>query len=157
MILPIVICIILVLIDRLTKWAVSSNMQLNTSIPVIKDFFHITYVENEGAAFSMLSGARWFFVILTIIILAMCIWYYIKVPKVKYYKAIRISLVLIISGALGNFIDRVLTGKVTDMLEFIFGNYHFAIFNFADILVCCGTALLAIMFLFFDKNEKEEK
>jgi signal peptidase II len=128
-------------------------MDVDTSIPIIKDFFYITYVENDGAAFSMLSGARWFFVVLTIVVAAVIIAYYIKMPKTKYYKITRLSLLIIISGAVGNFIDRLLYGSVTDMLHFIFFGYSFAVFNFADICVCCGVALLVFIMLFFGKDD----
>ena len=147
----------LVLADRITKDAVSVNMKINTSIPVIKDFFYITYVENEGAAFSMLSGARWFFVVLTLAILAGEIVYYITLPK-DSHKGTKFALTVIAAGAVGNLIDRVLYGKVTDMLHFIFWGHSFAIFNVADICVCCGTAFLAVIFIFFydDKKNAEE-
>ncbi len=113
---------------------------------LIPDFFHLTYIENRGAAFGMLQNARVFFLIVTAIVCAAIIWYLIKERK-KLHFLIRFSLALILGGALGNFIDRTFLGYVRDMFSAVFIN--FAIFNVADSAITVGTILLFLDLLFF--------
>lgn len=143
LILPIIICGVLVFIDQLTKAAVIEKIKPLGSMEVIRSFFYLTYVENRGAAFGFFSGARLFFLVLTVVILTIGGIYYtqLKGDRYEYFK--KTALIMIASGAIGNFIDRLIRGYVVDMLHFIFWGHEFAIFNFADILVVCGTALLA--------------
>lgn len=147
--------ILLVVIDQLTKYlAVVFLMPVGT-VKVLEGFIHFTYVENEGAAFGLMQGGRWIFVVMTVIVIVFICIYYARLPKGKKYRWEKISLVLISAGAVGNFIDRLLYGKVVDFMQFAFIN--FPVFNFADICVVIGTALLAILLIFFDKQEKEEQ
>ncbi len=127
-------------LDRLTKFYIASTFAIGESIPVIKNVFHITYHLNDGAAFSILQGKRIFLLITTIIILLLLIFYiFIRKPE---NRLVRLSLCLIISGAIGNFIDRIKTGSVVDFLDFRLIN--FPIFNVADSLVVIGAACLFI-------------
>ncbi|MCL2496867.1 MAG: signal peptidase II [Clostridiales bacterium] len=133
--------VLVVAIDRVTKYLVTSNMHEWQSIPVIDGFFHITYVMNDGAAWSILQGQRWFFVIITVMVLAGLLWFLRGVPKSK--RLMRFSLALFGGGACGNFIDRLFWGAVTDFFDFRF----FPVFNVADSCIVIGVALLTLCVL----------
>ena len=130
--------------DQLVKaWAKTSLMDVGT-IPVIKDVFHLTYAENRGAAFSMLEGQRWFFIVLTSVMLVVIAVAFFK----EFFKGIwgKTTLVFIFAGAVGNFIDRVWLGFVVDMFDFRL--IDFPIFNVADIFLTVGAAMGIIYILF---------
>ena len=135
------------IIDQLSKYLVSHFMILGQSISVIDNVFYLTYVLNTGAGFSILEGARWFFVILTIIILAAVFFLLKHVPK--SYRFFRCMIAVFVGGVLGNFIDRLLYGHVIDFFDFQF----FPVFNIAD---CCLTVSVIIMcvLLLFGKESK---
>lgn len=156
--LPILAIIVLTVIDQIIKLLVLNYLRPIGSVEIIKNFFYLTYVENTGAAFGFMSGARWFFILITIAILVAGGVYYVKMAKNKYTSLMRIALVLIGGGAIGNLIDRAFRGYVVDMLHFIFWGRDFAVFNFADALVVCGTILFAgtIIFSTADDSKKEE-
>ena len=130
--LSIIIILIVIAIDQLSKIACADALKLGESIEIIKGVFSIAYVENRGAAFGMLQNAQVFFII--------------KEYK-RMHTAMRISLALIFAGALGNFIDRVALGYVRDMLYFKL--IDFPVFNVADSAICIGAAILIIDVLFF--------
>ncbi|MDR2940454.1 MAG: signal peptidase II [Clostridiales bacterium] len=154
MVLPVVVFMFLVAIDQFTKWLAFNNLKDIGSIYLIEGVFNFTFVENRGAAFGLLQGARWFFVISTIIIVSIIIYYYIKMPKTKTYNLARWCLVLILSGAAGNFIDRLLNGYVIDFLHATFIKFmNFPVFNLADTYVVVGALLLAVLVLFFIKED----
>ncbi len=153
-ILAIAVNIVLIAIDQLTKHLAVTRLKPLETVPLIKGVFSLTFVENRGAAFGILQGARWFFVILTLIVLAGLVYYYVKLPKTKVYGYVRGALVLICAGAIGNFIDRFFNGYVIDFLHATF--IEFPVFNMADIYVVVGTALLFFLLLFFIKDEKEK-
>ncbi len=140
--------------DQLVKaWAKTSLMDVGT-IPVIKDIFHLTYAENRGAAFSMLEGQRWFFIVLTSVMLVVIAVAFFK----EFFKGIwgKTTLVFIFAGAVGNFIDRVWLGFVVDMFDFRL--IDFPIFNVADIFLTVGAIMGIIYILFIDKDLfKEDK
>lgn len=131
-------------IDQITKRIAYAYLQNLGSIP-ITNFLSLTYLENRGAAFGIFYGARWFFIIFTIIILVGILFYYRSLPKSKHYTLVRISLILISSGAIGNFIDRFLFGFVIDFFHIT--AFNFPIFNIADILIVTGAIIFAIMTL----------
>lgn len=137
------VTVLVVILDWVTKKAVSGSMALYESFPVIKNVFNITYVKNTGASFGMLSGARWFFVALTVFLIATIIFYIIK-NKITS-KLFMLSASFVIGGGIGNLIDRVLTGAVVDFFDFCLIN--FAIFNVADCFVVVGVILMAIYFI----------
>lgn len=118
------------------------------TFPIIKNVFHLTYIENEGAAFNMLSGKKIFLVGVTSIILIAGI-VLILMDKIKS-KFLMWSVALVIGGGIGNLIDRIFRSFVVDYLDFRLIN--FAIFNFADCCVVVGTILIMIYVLFLDKN-----
>lgn len=138
--LPAIMGIVTFAADRLTKHLVSANMSIRQSIPVIQDIFHITYQTNNGAAFSILSGRVEFLIAATVLIIGALVAYILKMkPKSKLFG---IAAALIISGALGNLVDRITRGFVVDFLDARFIN--FPIFNVADICVVVGAALFCI-------------
>ena len=140
--------------DQIVKaWAKTSLIDVGT-IPVIKDIFHLTYAENRGAAFSMLEGQRWFFIVLTSVMLVVIAVAFFK----EFFKGIwgKTTLVFIFAGAVGNFIDRVWLGFVVDMFDFRL--IDFPIFNVADIFLTVGAIMGIIYILFIDKDLfKEDK
>ena len=121
---------------------------------LVEGFMDLTFVENRGVAFGMFSGQRWFILLLTGIIAVGLVWFYVTMPKKKEYFPLRVSLVLVLSGAIGNIIDRLFRGYVVDFFEFTF--FEWPVFNVADIYVVCGVILLALMILFVVKDEDLE-
>lgn len=112
---------------------------------------HLTYLENDGAVFGSFSGMRWILVGVTSVLMAFCVYYMIKHRREKMLVA---CMILIVSGGLGNIIDRLFRGGiVVDYLDLQL--FDFAIFNFADCCVTVGAALLLIYVIFFDKSDKK--
>ena len=143
---------LLVFLDQWVKqWAREYLMPVG-SLPFIDGFLGFRYTTNTGAAFGILPDGRWFFVILTTVVLIVILIYEFKIPYTKKNMWGRIPLTLITAGAIGNFIDRLLTGYVVDMFEFLFIN--FPIFNVADILLVAGTIIFTFASIFVFKEEE---
>ena len=134
--------LVFLVLDQLLKYWIRSNMTIGQSIPVISGIFHITYIENPGAAFGILANHRILFLLLTIAITGIMVYLYLSLRNKKSLAAL--SLGLVISGAAGNFIDRFLRGTVTDMFDF----QIWPIFNIADICICIGIAILCYVLIF---------
>ncbi|NLL66366.1 MAG: signal peptidase II [Clostridiaceae bacterium] len=149
----IALIIILTGFDQLSKWYFYTNKLQYNGYVIIKDFFHLTYLENRGAAFGILQNFRWAFILLTIVAVGIMVWYFIK----NNNTILRIALTFLISGAMGNFIDRLLRGFVIDFLDFFPFGYDFPIFNFADICVNIGVFVLAFYVLFIYKEPVNDK
>ncbi|CAH8245258.1 signal peptidase II [Paenibacillus melissococcoides] len=147
------IALIVFLIDQGTKWVIATRLTLYEQIPVIGNFFLITSHRNTGAAFSILEDQRWFFVIVTIVVAIGIIWYMYKIRHQQGH-ILPIGLSLILGGALGNFLDRLLTGEVVDFLQFNFGTYTFPIFNVADMGITIGVGLVLLDAMLSVKREK---
>lgn len=122
-------------------------MKLYESVPVIDHFFYITSHRNRGAAFGILQNQRGFFLIITTSIVIF-IAYYLWKSRDKHVLLL-VSLSLILGGALGNLMDRIYCGQVTDFLDFRFGGYSFPIFNVADSLIVIGVSLLLLLLLLY--------
>ena len=144
----IILSIIFFFIDYLTKHVIINNIPLGVSNKVINNFFYITYVNNKGAAFSILNGKTFLLVIITIIIILMLI-NYIRKNNIKDKLSI-LSISLVIGGSLGNLLDRVVRGYVVDFLDFHIFGYDFPVFNVADTFITVGVFLL-----FISLNRKE--
>ncbi len=155
MVFGILYAVILLVIDRLTKYFATVYLKPIGSVPLIKGVFELSYVENTGAAFGMFQGARWFFVVLTVLILAALPYIYRRLPQTKYNRLMRFLMFQIAAGAVGNFIDRLLKGCVVDF--FYFSLIDFPVFNMADIYLVTGSILFAIIMLFDTETTKEEK
>lgn len=134
---------IFLLIDQIIKLIVDSNMYFTESINIINNFFRITYLRNNGAAFSILSGNTIFLVIITFI--ALLLIYFILVRNSKLSKIDILSYSLLIGGIIGNLIDRIRFGYVIDYLDFNFGSYNYPVFNFADICIVVSIILIILM------------
>ena len=153
--MPLYILAVLLMIaaDQLVKYWAFTSLQAQHTIPLIENVFHLTYVENRGAAFSLFAqfDSRWIFVALAVIITVAIF----AVLRKRYIQTTlgRWSLVLVAAGALGNAIDRVIHGFVVDMFDFRL--IHFPVFNVADIFICIGGALFVIYFMFQHKDDKE--
>lgn len=146
------IVILLIGIDQLSKVLALKYLKDIGSIPIIQDMFHLTYVENRGAAFGMFQNNQIVFIIVALIASIYGL-YYLHTKKVNTFG--KVGILLIISGALGNLIDRVRLGFVVDYFDFrIIWEY---VFNVADIFVVLGTILLCVYILFYDNNKEEQK
>lgn len=144
--------IAVVAVDQIVKYIIDTGFAVGESVPVIKGIFHITYVQNRGAAFSTFMGQRAMLIIFPIVLIAALAFYYFKYGRNEHW-TLRLAISLIISGGVGNLIDRVLRGFVVDMFDF----RVWPVFNVADIAVCVGCGALLLYVIFFDKNEKPEK
>ncbi len=141
--------------DQFTKRYIASVFQLYESKEVIPNFFHITYILNKGAAFGFLSGSDSslvtpFFIIITLVAGVVLFWMFFKAPPENWVFLVGLSLLL--SGAIGNFIDRVLMGEVIDFIDVHWFEYHWPTFNIADSAISIGVFLLLIDIL---KGERE--
>ncbi len=148
---------IVLVLDQISKIWVDLTLELHQSIPVIPSF-SITYAHNYGAAFSFLSDAggwqRWFFAVLAIAVSIGIVIYLSKLKNEE--KLLAVSLSLILGGAIGNIIDRVLYGYVIDFLDVYYQVYHWPIFNIADSAITIGVGLMLIE-SFMEKEGQEEK
>lgn len=140
-----------VILDQVVKYLVVQYIPLGGVVPVLPGVFHLTYVRNTGMSFSLLEGQRWFFVVMTVVILALL---FLAVRRKWVSHPLGLwALAAIAGGAVGNFIDRLRLGYVIDMIEVEF--MHFAVFNVADSFLVCGAILLVVYALFFDRRTKE--
>ena len=151
-ILDILIFILAVALDQITKAIVRSKLALYEAVDVIPGVFQFLHSENTGASWGILQGGKVLFVIIAFVVCAGIIYFMTKIPgKTKFIK-LNIALSLIVSGAIGNVIDRLHKGSVTDFLYAKIIN--FPVFNVADIFIVCATAWLMIMIIFVYKDEE---
>lgn len=129
-------------IDQITKWQALSHLQLGVPVPVFS-FLNWLLLLNPGAAFSFLAQGsgwqRWFF---TILGLAACAYIVLLIRRNQGDKLLCRALSLILGGALGNVLDRLMFGAVVDFIDFHYGNWHWPAFNIADSAICIGAALI---------------
>lgn len=151
LILSIIAIVVLVSLDQFVKYLTVTHLMLKP-IVLIENVFELTYVENKGAAWSILENQIWFFILMTVIILALIAYAFYK--KMIYTKLGQISLVLICAGAIGNLIDRITHGYVIDMFSFKLIN--FPVFNVADICIVCG-GILFVFYMMFQHDKYAEK
>ena len=144
-------CVIAIFIDQITKWLVVHNLKGKDSITIIPNVFELHYLENRGAAFGIFQNQRWFFVIMTVVILVIVSWFYGRTPVEKRYLPLRICMIVLTAGAIGNFIDRLTRGYVVDF--FYFSLIDFPIFNVADIYVTVTFIVLVLLIFFYYKDE----
>ena len=149
--LYVIATLLMIALDQIVKYWAFTSLKIQSSIPLIENVFHLTYVENRGAAFSLFAqfDSRWIFVSLAVgVTIAIFI-----VLRINYLQTGlgRWSLVLVAAGALGNAIDRVVHGFVVDLFDFRLIN--FPVFNVADIYVTCATILLVLVILFRFRDE----
>jgi signal peptidase II len=156
-IISVLLMVITVVLDQVSKYLVVTNMALHESIDIIPGIFRFTYIQNRGAAFGSLDDARWVFMILsTVAITAILVYLFWKKPQNKLLLS---SLIMITGGGIGNMIDRIFLGYVIDFIDFCaFPNLWRWIFNIADSFVCVGAGLLMLWMIMDMVNEwKKEK
>lgn len=146
--------IAIIFLDQVTKLLVVKFMELGESIPLIDGFLYLTSHRNEGAAWGMLQGRMWLFYIITVFVIVVLVMFYKREAKTSLL--LQTSLVLLLAGAIGNFIDRLFFQKVVDFVDTIIFGYDFPIFNVADASLTVGVILMVIQIFFFDKGDKNE-
>lgn len=143
------IALIVLFIDRLIKYFVMSNLILLQSVEVIKNFFNITYIKNDGIAFNMLSGNTLIILILTIIFLYLFYLMFIKGKKLSEFN--KVIYGMLFGGILGNLLDRIVFRSVIDYFDFRLFNFNFPVFNFADTMI-----VISIFFIFIEVIRGDE-
>lgn len=141
----------ILLLDQITKYIIRVTMSAGESVPVLGDFFRLTFVKNTGAAFSMLRGERILLIVIPLIVAAGAIWYFRSHPGKHWL--FYTSWTMIIAGGIGNLIDRIVFGWVTDMLDF---SIFPPVFNIADIGVTVGCGLFMIYILMEERFQNHE-
>lgn len=148
---------LVILLDQVTKVFANRLLTLHEQIPVIPGFFNWTLAYNEGAAFSFLSEAggwqRWFFTALALIISIVIIVWIKRLAAHERWTAI--GLCLILGGAIGNVIDRILFGHVIDFIQWYYSNYYWPAFNIADAAITVGAVMLIVHSLFTKEPEND--
>lgn len=143
---------ILLFVDQYTKQLASMHLKNAPDIPLISGIFELSYLENRGAAFGILQGQTAFLSLITVAALAVMLYIYLRIPDDRHYAGLHLIIILIISGAIGNFIDRCTHHYVVDF--FYFKWIDFPIFNMADIYVTVSTGVLMLLFCFYYKEEE---
>ncbi len=151
-----VISVICIVLDQLTKYFCVKNIALGDSVTVIPGVLDFTYIQNRGAAFGSLTGARWVFMIASVVMIVIITCYIISSRNTMSYPAV-ITLSLIVGGGVGNMIDRIALGYVVDFIDVKFLPFWKWIFNIADSFVCVGAFLLVIIFIVEEIKVKKEK
>lgn len=145
-----------VLLDQWTKWLVEKNMELGQRIIIWDPWFAILSHRNRGAAWGMLQGQMWIFTIVTLIVIGGIIFYFQKEAKGKPLFAV--CLMILLGGAIGNFIDRIFRGEVVDFIDVLIPifKYDFPIFNIADAALTISVVMLIIVLLKEDQEDKKK-
>ena len=145
-ILSVLLIAVLVAIDQFTKYLIIQNLKLYDEYSLLGNSFVLKHIHNEGAAWGSLSGKRWLLLIITAIAFFVMIYVYKNISREDRFRPLRICLIFISGGAIGNLIDRVRLGYVTDFLYFKL--IDFPVFNFADICVTCAVFVVIILCIF---------
>ena len=150
------LAIFVVILDQWTKWLVVKDMDYGERISVWDPWFGILSHRNRGAAWGMLEGQMWLFTIVTIAVIVAIIYFYHTEAKGK--PLFQVSLMLLLGGAIGNFIDRLFRGEVVDFLDVLIPviNYDFPIFNIADAALTISVVMLLIAIIFEEKAGKKK-
>ncbi len=148
-----IVSFICVLVDQIIKNVVLYNLDMGESISVINNFFALTFLENSGAAFSILTKNTILLILVGVVALNLIYFWLIKGKNIKKFETIIYGM--LIGGIVGNMIDRIMHGYVIDYLDFNFIN--FPVFNFADILIVVSIFIIIIQMIKGDKNETHSK
>lgn len=146
----IVSMIFILVMDQVTKVIVEGSMQLASSHTIIDKFFYFTYAQNRGAAWSILDGHTYLFIIVGVLAGVGMIYYFFQTKSTEVLT--RYGLVLAFAGMLGNIIDRIRLGYVVDFIDFIVFGYDFPVFNVADMALVIGLGLIMLEVLLEGKN-----
>lgn len=142
--------ITILILDQITKYMVKTRFMVNESIAVIENIFHLTYVRNFGAAFGILKHQKLFFIFLTTVVLIGIIIFLRKQPHI--HSIAKVSLSLIVGGAIGNLIDRIAYGYVIDFFDFRI----WPVFNIADMAIVIGACLLSYYLIFMEPSLSDD-
>ncbi|AJK89069.1 MULTISPECIES: signal peptidase II [Lysinibacillus] len=145
-----------VLLDQWTKWLIVKNMEYGERIALLDPWFGILSHRNRGAAWGMLEGQMWLFSIVTVAVICAIVYFYHKEAKGK--PIFQVGLMLLLGGAIGNFIDRIFRGEVVDFVDVLIPiiKYDFPIFNVADAALTIAVVILMIGLIMEDKKEKKQ-
>ena len=149
---PIFTLAILILIDQVTKSLAANHLKGKAAYPLIPNILEFSYLENTGAAFSSFMGKQGFLITLTVCVMIFLIIKYFQVPEGNRYLPMKATLILLVSGGIGNLIDRIANGYVVDFIYFV--PINFPKFNAADCYVTIGMILLCILCFFHYKDEE---
>ena len=147
--MPFILGVLILLLDQWTKYLVKTNLFYGESISIIDGFFNLVFIKNDGAAWNIMSGQRLILVLISSLILLFLIFKGYEFFSAK--KIHRITYGLLLGGISGNLVDRILTGKVIDFLDFQIGTYHYPSFNIADACICVAV----ILYFITSKNNKQ--
>ena len=147
--MPFILGVLILLLDQWTKSLVKTNLFYGESIPIIDGFFNLVFIKNDGAAWNIMSGQRLILVLISSLILLFLILKGYEFFSAK--KIHRIAYGMLLGGISGNLVDRILTGKVIDFLDFQIGTYHYPSFNIADACICVAV----ILYFITSKNNKQ--
>lgn len=153
MLLPLIIMAAVLVADQISKLLVLQYLVPVGQIKLIEGVLHLTYVENRGAAFGMLSNSRWVFMVLSCVAIVILIGYLWRYKPAS--RLLRLSLALIAGGGIGNMIDRTVYGFVVDFIDVAFVWDY--VFNVADSAVCIGCGLMVLWFIISEVKEQKEK
>lgn len=145
----VVVAVIVIAVDQISKYYIQSHLLPGTSLPVIQNFFHITYVLNSGAAFGILENKTPFFILVAIALLIAVLYFYPKIPHKCFL--LRLGIGLLTGGAIGNVIDRIHTGYVIDFFDFRI----WPVFNIADIAIVSGVGMIIYSVACLSQTEDE--
>ena len=146
--------VLLIVFDQVIKAMIAGTYEVGQGFDVIKDVLEIQYVKNTGAAWGMMQGGTLFFAIFASIITIVLLYVLYKVPGDKCYIYLKITLIFLIAGAIGNLIDRITRGFVVDFIYFSL--IDFPVFNIADIYITLSGIALVILIMFYYKDEQFE-
>jgi signal peptidase II len=153
----IVVCLLVLFLDQWTKLTIRQSLSLYQTVEVIHGFFNLVHVRNTGGAFGIFGGERGgvgslFFVVVSVVAIGSIIILLIRLKEDE--KIISLSLSFILSGAVGNLIDRLWHGEVVDFLDFYVSSYHWPAFNTADSAICVGIGLMVLALFVKDHKKK---
>ncbi|MBD8013783.1 signal peptidase II [Microbacterium sp. APC 3898] len=150
------IALLIIALDQWTKWLVLKNMELGERISVIDPYLGWLSHRNRGAAWGMLEGQMWLFAIITVAVIIGILYYFHK--HANGQPLFQLSLMVLLGGAVGNFIDRMLRGEVVDFVDVLIPviNYDFPIFNVADAALTIGVVLMIIYIIYDEKQQKKK-
>jgi signal peptidase II len=154
---PLLIALTVLLLDRITKWAIARNIPLEETINIIPGFFRLTHLENTGAAFSLFADSSSPFrtaLLIAFSVAALAVVSVLLWKDRSVFHSGTLALSLILGGAVGNLWDRVIDGEVTDFLDFYIGIHHWPPFNVADSAIVVGALLLFLRMLRKDQHSQ---
>lgn len=150
-IITIIASFFLIFVDQFTKYLAALYLKGQEPFVMIPKIFQLRYLENRGSAFGMMQNRQIFLLVITIVFLALLIWFYFRIPQNKKYRPLEVIIAAVFSGAIGNMIDRIRLQYVIDF--FYFELIDFPVFNIADIYITMSGIAFFLLFLFYYKEE----